>query len=181
MDDVGLLPRIPSSHLLLVHKASAKHSGYRNELFNHPWAFAGWCLPCISALWSPEHILNIWLERQSAVTFPILGLTAASIKLPRQLIQWSDLIIWGHSQQQAGTIHAEALSNPLQRHMNPRASTKLPESGPPWQTLKNFLTLFPFLVSFEQAILFGWGGSESSKEIQAFLLLSVCLLLGNIS
>lgn len=140
----------------------------------------GVCL-CISALWSPEHILNIWLERQSAVTFPILGLTATSIKLPRQLIQWSDLIIWGHSQQQAGTIHAEALSNPLQRHMNPRASTKLPESGPPWQTLKNFLTLFPFLVSFEQAILFGWGGSESSKEIRAFLLLSVCLLLGNIS
>lgn len=46
-----------------------------------------------SPIQSPDHILNIWLERQNAVTFPVLGLTAASIKLPRQLIQWSDLII----------------------------------------------------------------------------------------
>lgn len=129
----------------------------------------------ISALPSPEHILNIWLERQSAVTFPVLGLTAASIKLPRQLIQWSDLITWGHSQQQAGTIHTEALTKPSERHMNPGASKELTESGPPWKTLKNFLTLFSFLVSFQTTILFGYGGPESSKEIRVLLLLSFFL------
>lgn len=141
INDVSFLLRMPSCHLLLAHKASAKHSDHRNELFSHWGASAVWCQPVHFSTSEPRaHTLYLAWETECCY-LSCIGVDSCIYRTAQTTdsAKWFNHLV---TQSAAGRDNScRGLEQPFRKSTNLRASMELPES---WNTLKNFL--FPLFL-----------------------------------